>query len=246
MVSSHSGCSAEANTPLDAAVFLSSSSSSCFAVFLCPTEAFSSRVSADPSAFAAERDVSAAARFALSAPSSVWQETSSSDASSRSRRSLSLALSAPRRSTSARSASLSRDSACICPSNSPTFPRRVCVRSSVDAARGSPWPPNPGLPPGAPGARKNAPRDAVAPEEEACAAYEKMLHAPTNARVALRENQTPPLAAALADSRWTTKGVDSSLVMPGTGGETRMTACEGTAEGTARAGLSSANRSRTH
>ena len=77
-------------------------------------------------------------------------------------------------------------------------------------------------------------------------AYEKMLHAPTNARVALRENQTPPLAAALADSRWTTKGVDSSLVMPGTGGETRMTACEGTAEGTARAGLSSANRSRTH
>jgi hypothetical protein len=61
----------------------------------------------------------------------------------------------------------------------------------------------------------------------------------------LAGTQTPPLAAALADSRWTTKGVDSSLVMPGTGGETRMTACEGTAEGTARAGLSSPTLSYT-
>ena len=32
--------------------------------------------------------------------------------------------------------------------------------------------------------------------------------------------------------------MDSSLVMPGTGGETRMPACEGTAQGTARAGVS--------
>ena len=54
----------------------------------------------------------------------------------------------------------------------------------------------------------------------------------------MRENQTPPWAAALADARGGTKGVDSSLVMPGTGGETRMPACEGTAQGTARAGVS--------